>query len=404
MGTQLLRRNDKVYLTAACEIVEPSADEIAEYGFAQSVKQSAPNENILWLKGEYVQGGTPNKNLQEWSDDELSIKSLTPRLMPITLMHDYRRSVGVIADARLVRDEENAEASSKIETVLAIWAHREPEAAEEIRRNHAAGTLMQSMECDAPQFECAQCEQVFTKPIADSDLCSHIRNREAARRLLNVTFTGTGLIFGSRGAQGANPNAFLEEVSREVASWSDSKTGRSKRFRKVTMIEIEQSKYDELMARPSKEDLADASKETASLTEKVGELEAANEKLEIEAQKKDDELSKATEAIEKAEADKAADELAKSRLAELAKDLTDKLPEKTTQRLAEQARTLSDEDWDGRIEELSELVQVDRTDGQKSGDEFSEEAMSLFNNNGKQDSVHVADFASAFDKALKPKG
>ena len=404
MLTHILDRNSKLYLTTKVSVVEPTDEEVAGYSFAESVKSSSPNDSILWLKGEYVQGDAPNKNGQMWTSEELSIKSLTPKLMPVTVMHDFNTAVGVIADTKLF-DGENASHGARIETVLAIWAHRFPEAASEIAHNHEAGTLMQSMECDARQFECSECAQVFSKPVSADDLCSHIRNGEAARRLLNVNFTGTGLIFGSRGAQGANPNAFLEEVSAEVASWSDKRMSdpKKKRSKKMT-IEIEQSKYDELTARPTQEQLEEVRKELSALADEKTKLEDAAEKLEIENKKVSDELAEANAKISEAAEAVAQDELAKERLAEVSKDLTNALTEKIKSRLAEQARVLSDEDWSDRIEELSELVDVDPASGEKAGEEFSEEAMHLFNNKGNANTVDFSDIGRQLDSALKPKG
>jgi len=395
MSTQVLTRNDHLYLTASCRVINPTQDEIASYSFANSVAQTAPNENIIWLEGEYVEGDSPNRNGQMWTSDELAIKSLTPRLMPVTIMHDYRTAVGVIADVRLEKneDQENGSfAGSKIKTILALWSHRFPEVAQEVLRNHEQGMLMQSMECDAPQYECSECSTLFTKPVDPDEHCSHLKDGTASRTLCNVTFTGTGLIFGTRGAEGANPRATLDTVKNEVAKWSDAIQGKTKRST-VDEITLKRNEYDELASRPTADQLDKASKEAASLRDEKAELESKIEKIEITAKKSADELAEATKKIEAMEEEANSAGLAKSRISEIPKELAEALPDSIMGKLTEQARSLSDDDWKYRIEELAELVDV-KPDGEAAGDTFSEKAMASFNTEGKSGAMGAIDISS----------
>lgn len=136
-------RGDKVYMTTPLRIVNPTEREVEEYAFASAARTKAPNENIGWLEGRYVEAGNPNRNGAMWLSNELALKALTPMLMPVTVMHDPRTAVGTIADTKL----HSGEVSSRIDNVLAIWRHRFGDVWEEAAANVEQGTMMQSMEC-----------------------------------------------------------------------------------------------------------------------------------------------------------------------------------------------------------------------------------------------------------------
>lgn len=388
MKSFVQQNNGKLYLNSPLRVFEPTTDELSSFQFAQSAMQSAPSEKIIWLQGEYVSGDAPNRNGQMWTSDEVSIKSVTARLMPVTMMHDFRTAVGVIADTRLAVSE-NSEAGltqTKLSTVLAIWAHRFPEAAAEIAHNNSMGTLMQSQECDAPSYECSVCEQLFVKPVDPVNHCSHLKNGEASRILRDVTFTGTGLIFGSRGAEGANPNAQLDMMMQEVARWSDAKNGIEKRNQEtsnVDTIEIKRTEYDELKARPTTKDfdaaVAKADKAEASLADAV----KAQEESEIALKTAADAHKEVSDELAQLKGEVESDELAKERMSGVADELSAALPESIKERLDKQARTMGDEEWSERIAELSELVKVEpkSTEG---GQTFTKEEISKFNGQGKK--------------------
>ena len=154
---------DHLYLQTPVQKITPTDAEIAEYAFSKAVKQNAPNENIMWFKGSYVEADEANANGAQWTAKELSVKSLTPMLMPVTVMHDPRTAVGTIADAKHLTPVTDGVARVKIDTVLALWAHRFPDAAREAEVNAERGSLMQSMECYSPWYECSECGERFHK-------------------------------------------------------------------------------------------------------------------------------------------------------------------------------------------------------------------------------------------------
>ena len=382
--TLITQRNDHLYLTGAVKVIHPTDDEIASYDFVKTVKQSAPNGKIMWLAGHYVEGDTPNRNGQMWTSDEVAIKSMTAHLMPVTMMHDPSTAVGVIANTKLSL---SADLPASIDTVLAIWAHRFPEAAAEIESNNAAGSLMQSMECDAPAYSCSVCNATYVKPVDETQHCEHLQNGEAARTLSDVTFTGTGLIFGTRGADGANPKAHLQ-ILDEVASWSDSRNTAAAVKETATMkIEVEKAEYDSLVAKASRTDAADEA--AAAAAEKLTAAEAALKETEGKLTAAEVEAKGAKEASEAAQAkldaadeEKAQRTLASTRLGELDAELAKALPEKTVVRMKAKAGLLTDEQWKDEVDEISSLLGV-KGSGSKAGEVFSEQAMAGFNPQGR---------------------
>lgn len=383
---QAFERGDKLYIVSPLAPFGPAEQEIEEYAFAKELRTMAPNDNIMWLKGNYVEGENPNANGQMWSTGELALKHLTPRLMPVTVMHDPRTAVGLIADAKLLTPDENGVKRSRIDTTLAIWKHRFPEVAEEVMVNYDQGTLMQSMECVAPHYSCSECGKTFPKlpnRAEEEFWCDHLtgesaNGRQAGRILGNVTFTGTGLIFGTRGSRGAYDEAHLDVFQDEIAEFhteAHKHTGSTKPRSKTSMSEITISKdeYAELQKRPSADDLAEATKRAEAAEEAKAQAEKDLEAAEAAKVKAEEESKEATSKLEAAEEAKRAEELRSDRLGKLGAGFMEKLGEKTKERLTDQAKSMSDEDWSARLEELSELVGVKPEEGKAEGDEEAEE-------------------------------
>jgi hypothetical protein len=375
--THVFERDEHVYLVAPVAPIELSDSDLEELAFAGALREQAPNGNILWLHGPFVEADKPNLNGALWTANELAIKSLTPRFMPVTIMHDPTTAVGLIADTKLLTREQNPElARARIDTTLGIWKHRFPQIAEEIAANYEQGTLMQSMECLPAYYDCTVCERRFPKLPGGAERanwCEHLRGETAAangkptRRLGNVTFTGTGLIFGTRGATGAYDDANLAVLEEEVAEFHE-RAAHQQPQRKPTrrprgVMEIEDQKYQELVAKASKVD--DLEAKVATLTETAGRIPELEKKVETEetakkaAEKERDELKGKVEAAEETAR---AQTLAKDRIDKLGKGFTSKLGEFTRGRLDEQAGKLTDEEWDARLKELEETAEVKRDD------------------------------------------
>lgn len=387
--TVIFERGDHVYLVAPVAPLDLSGSDLEELAFAQELKRLAPNENIGWLRGQYVEADRPNANGAMWSTDELSIKSLTPMLMPVTVMHDPRTAVGMIADAKLVTPDERAGIPrARIDTTLGVWRHRFPDVWEEAATNYAAGTLMQSMECRSPWYECGDCGRRYPKLPDGSERanwCEHLKGEVAAagdkptRRLGDVTFTGTGLIFGTRGARGALDTAHLDVFQDEVAEFHERahRDTSIRRALRMDTIEIKRSEYDELVAKANTVDpLAQRVSELEEKASAADELTSKVDKLEIEVKAAEDARDEEKAKREQLEEAARADELATERLGKLGGSFKAKLPEGVRTRLEEQAKTLSEEAWTERLDELAELtgVKPDEVGENDEGQEvFSEE-------------------------------
>jgi hypothetical protein len=372
--THVFEKGELVYLVAPVATFDYSDKDIEEFAFAEDVRRMAPNENLLWLHGQYVEAGKTNENGQTWTHENLEIASLSPVLMPVTVMHDQRSAVGLIANSKLLTPARDKVPRARIDTDLAVWQHRFPEIAEEVASNHAQGTLMQSMEARCKWYECNSCGKRVPKlpgGIGERAMwCSHMEEHaisgaitRAARTLGQVTFTGSGLIFGSHGARGAMDTAHLDLLQEEVAEFHE-RQGTGKRQPRTTRrnhMEIEDSKYQELVAKAGKVDDLSAKLATAEETAaKVPELTTKLEQTEAEKKAAEAERDDFKKKHEDAEETAAKHELSKTRLGGLGKGFTEKLGEFTRGRLEEQAGTLTDEEWDGRLQELEETAGVKR--------------------------------------------
>lgn len=377
---------DRIYMVAPVAPLELGDKELSELAFAEEMRQSAPNKNLLWLRGQYVEADRPNLNNQMWTEGELAIKSVTPTFMPVTVMHDPRTAVGLIADTSLLTPAEHAVQRARIDTTLAVWAHRFPEVAEECQFNYEAGTLMQSMEAISPYYSCGECGKVFQKlpdHAEKANWCSHLKGdgsskllgaegSAVARILGNVTFTGTGLIFGSRGAKGAYSEAHLEINQEEVAAFHQEaheriaarESSTRPKSRSKRKMEIEDRRYEELLAAEQKAKLVpDLEAKVSTLESEKSDAERKVEETEtakVAAETERDDLKKK---VDEAAEESAKSELASTRLSALGKGFKDKLGEFTTTRLSEQAKTYSDEEWESRLKELEEMSSVKRDEG-----------------------------------------
>lgn len=360
-------RGGHIYLVAPVMPVTPTSEEVASYEFAKAVKDIAPNPNIAWYRGQYVEADNPNRNGALWLGSELAIASVTPMLMPVTVMHDPSTAVGLIADTRLMERGEGIP-RARIDNVLALWKHRFPEVAEEAQHNYEAGTLMQSMECRMGHYECSDCGKSYVKLPHDAEQanwCAHLRGEEgsvSSRILRGVCFTGTGLIFGSRGARGAYDEAHLEPLMDEVAEFhqrarTDTRTAPKPKRR--TTMEVEDARYAELVAAEAKlkavePELATAQTEAAKVPDLQSKLDAAE--IAQKAAETDRDTEKASR--ERLEEQASQVTLASERTAKLGKGFLAKLPDSVKTRLDEQAKNLSDEDWTARVDELAEMLGV----------------------------------------------
>lgn len=369
MEPQIFERDGAIYLVAPVAPITPGESELEHFAFADRLKEMAPNENLMWLRGNYVEAENANRNGHVWTAGELSIKSLSPMFMPVTVMHDPRTAVGLIADTALKVPERDDVPRARIETAMGLWQHRFPDVCQEVAHNYEQGSLMQSMECRSPFYTCVACGESFPKLLDGSERknwCAHMKESDGhgARILGDVTFTGTGLIFGSRGARGAYDEAHLDVFQDEVAEFHqraqrDSQPAKRRRTF-MDPIEISREEYASLQQRPTSEAFAAEKQRADDAETRASEAESKVEETETKLQA---EKTRADEAVSKLgglEEDKAKDELSKERLGKLGAGFLAKLGEFTRDRLNEHARTLSEDDWEARLKELEETTSTAR--------------------------------------------
>jgi hypothetical protein len=357
-------RGDKLFLTTPLTLVTPTESQIEEYAFASAVKSNAPNEHIGWLDGRYVEAGKPNLNNAMWLNDELALRSLTPMLMPVTVMHDPRTAVGTIADCKLQAGAQGG-GNSRIDTILAVWRHRFPDIWEEAEHNIKDGTLAQSMEALSPSYSCSDCGQQYVKlheGKEQASWCEHLRNNSSSRILADVCFTGTGLIFGTRGGQPAYTEANLGHFQDEIAEYH-AKAHLDSTYKPsggplMGFIQIDETELANL--RREKDEAKrigdERANEVRDLTTKVEKAEAD---LTKETTAKDEAEKKAKDLEDKAEQSTLKDK----RLAALGTEFLAKLGEFTRGRLMESAGALSDDDWESALKEKEEMAGVKRDAG-----------------------------------------
>lgn len=366
---RIQEHGDHLYITSPVGLWTPSDEEVQAFAFGGDVRSAAPNSNIVWLRGQYVEADSPNRNADQWTADELVIKALTPVLMPITVMHDMRSAVGTIADAKLLTPEKDGVPRARIDTALAVWEHRFPEVAAECKINAGQGTLMQSMECLSPYYDCSTCGVMIQRTANWQDVWrEHVAGHSgdvsasgvpSARILRSVTFTGVGLIFGTRGAQGAYKDAHLQ-VEELAAMHHEAHEGTvpNKRIGRRNKMDIDDTKYQELVARSVAATAAEArvTELTASIADKdraIETLEAAKLAAEEAATKAKGEATAAQEAVRVAA-------MRDERIAALGTAFKAKLDKLETTKVlvAKQAGLMSDEEWVARLAELSETLAI----------------------------------------------
>ncbi len=363
----IAEHGDHIYITCPVSLYQPEQAEIEAFAFATDLRSVAPNPKILWLRGQYVEADQANRNADQWTAGELAIKALTPVLMPITVMHDLRSAVGTIADARLLTPDADKVPRARIDTALAVWAHRFPEVAEECQVNAQQGTLMQSMECLSPFYDCSACgkmiqrtarwQQEWKEHIAGHDTSAANGDRSASRILRNVTFTGVGLIFGTRGARGAMPDAHLEVEELAAMHREAHASTTTKRPRRKNTVEIEDTKYEAMVAAK-----ADADSKVATLTAERDEATRKVETLEAEKLKVIEERDAAKTEADAAKETSRVAAMKDERMSALGTGFRAKLDklETMSKNVIAQAATLTDEQWEARLVEVEESLAIKR--------------------------------------------
>lgn len=210
--------NGKAYITARASIVSDPNELDREYAF--ELQGSRLNPNFLWISGRYVQGEKPNRNGQFWTTEDLKSGEYSIRYVPLNVMHEWERPVGVFVETKLVHREAAAgegELLPEIQALSALWAHNYPSIAEAARAAHSQRKLWYSMECIGEAKQCLTCSRTFEW--SSAKFCEHLEESvQAPRRLINPVFQGGALIFPP--TQPGWADADIEEVANATKEYA----------------------------------------------------------------------------------------------------------------------------------------------------------------------------------------
>jgi hypothetical protein len=226
------------------------------------------------------------------------------------------------------------------------------------------GKILLTGNCISSAYSCSECGAMFHRLPAGAekrDWCAHLRGEtlvaggtKASRILGNVTFTGVGLIFGTRGARGAFKDAYLD-VEELAAFHNEVHAGTVKRTRRKNTMDIEDAKYEALVAGKTA-----AESKVTELTAAVAAKDKDIEKLEADKLAAEEKATQAETAKTAAEEAVRVAAMRDERLAALGAGFKAKLDKlaTTSALVKKQAGEMSDADWTARLVELSETLAI----------------------------------------------
>jgi 8-oxo-dGTP pyrophosphatase MutT (NUDIX family) len=164
-------------------------------------------EYMSWLQGRYVGAERPNRNGALWETSDLQHGFPTVAYGPLNYLHEERRVIGSIVDAKLVpgtgmNGDVRAEAAETIDPHIAVlagaWRWIYPAEVYSMQAAADSGILALSMECVADEVQCAGddgCGQSFPYDrFIAGDSCAHLKQRGSVKRMVRPTFLGAGVI------------------------------------------------------------------------------------------------------------------------------------------------------------------------------------------------------------------
>lgn len=215
---------------------------------------SDANQYYTWLQARYVEAERANLNGAFWSTSDLQFGEPSVRFGPLNWLHNEKQVVGTLVDAALIHPATASTASAVggslvdgegnpveiaadltgprerpyMATVAAVWDWVHPDKSAAIHRFNDAGSLWTSMECTGKQIACVSdgtregCGESFDYVTAMTDpkaTCTHLADRSSARRIVDPTFLGAGIIVPPERPAWADASA---EIMRATASLAAS--------------------------------------------------------------------------------------------------------------------------------------------------------------------------------------
>lgn len=231
----------KVILTAPSKTFS-SVDELPrELAARWRETASDSNPHYTWMQARYVEAERANANGAFWSTSDLQFGEPSVRFGPLNWLHNEKQVVGTLVDGALIHpeaatDDEGKEIAGIVDprerpymaTIAATWDWVHPDKAKAIKHFNDANQLWVSMECVGNEIACVSdgtrtgCGESFDYVTAMTDpkaTCEHLADRSSARRIVEPTFLGAGIIVPPERPAWADASA---EIMRATAALAES--------------------------------------------------------------------------------------------------------------------------------------------------------------------------------------
>jgi len=185
--------------------------------------QDGPGEVYVHLAGRFVEAGKENNNGALWSEQDLQFGLPTVAYGPLNWLHEERKVVGAISEARYV-DREAAAAQDSNPYIAAgavAWKWLYPREVAQLKDYAEQKKAWYSMECISREIACGSCSgsYAYSDVMLRKDGCEHIRERSASRRFVDPIFMGGAIIVPPVKPGWANAHL---DVVREAASLAEA--------------------------------------------------------------------------------------------------------------------------------------------------------------------------------------
>lgn len=171
------------------------------------IREIAQAENPgLLLRGRLVGAEKANRNGAFWTSGDLEFGLPSVKYGPLNWVHKQEEVVGTLINPWLVTDEDMKWRNDSfrtdndqpyIETNAVFWDWVRPEYSKILRDSLESGSAWMSMECMAEAVECGECGNITSWDVyldGGPQVCVHVRERSAHRRMMNPTFYGAAII------------------------------------------------------------------------------------------------------------------------------------------------------------------------------------------------------------------
>ncbi len=227
----------KVILTAPSTTFRDPDELPAELAarWRQTASESS-HPYYTWLQARYVEAERANLNGAFWSTSDLQFGEPSVRYGPLNWLHNEKAVVGTLVDGVLIQPSADTERAGLLDsrdrpylaTVANVWKWVHPDKAAAIERFNESGNLWVSMECTGKEIACVSdgsrvgCGESFDYVQAMTDpksTCGHLAERSSARRIVEPTFLGAGIIVPPERPAWADASA---EILRATAALAES--------------------------------------------------------------------------------------------------------------------------------------------------------------------------------------